>query len=602
MAEDKKIKKTKKVKEKDLISTVKLTAADKIFYRVLDTYLVLILIAVVVPLWSTITTAFRPMSFVGTNVEHMGETDEHVALVSLRSSIDEKLKTISVAPVVTEGEDVADVVVEEVVVDEETASTVGIVTEILKQENMKKSLSAFASNIKGTQKINKTISALATERAKAEKYGAELSVVRNAIYEQDEIIAVSDGKVKVVAEKNAAKLEKQKKSLEAKQRSSSEKILGYEKIIKSLSTKLNTSSERLFLFLGTEPAINSELFAKMTEETMSIASSIKNETEIDMDILAKLSDDISVARKEMNAYIAMNQDKKNSKNIAKVMNNLSASLESKIVAGETLVELRKNIQGAIDLDASLNIGSGLRGMFLAPWHWSIDAFKSLLGNNGFLMAFRNSFIILFFGVFIALLMTIPMAYTLSVKNMPGLKFLNVFILIPYLFNTGMIPMYLVIVKLGLINHIGSIFVPGAIGAYNVLIMRGFFEGIPEELKESARIDGASEVYVLWRIILPLSKPIIMTIGLYYGVSFWNDFMHAVLYLNDNNLQPLPILLRNILLGISMGENIEVSAFGSAPVEAIKAASVFMSAIPMIVAYPFIQKYFTKGTLVGSVKG
>lgn len=602
MAEDKKIKKTKKVKEKDLISTVKLTAADKIFYRVLDTYLVLILIAVVVPLWSTITTAFRPMSFVGTNVEHMGETDEHVALVSLRSSIDEKLKTISVAPVVTEGEDVADVVVEEVVVDEETASTVGIVTEILKQENMKKSLSAFASNIKGIQKINKTISALATERAKAEKYGAELSVVRNAIYEQDEIIAVSDGKVKVVAEKNAAKLEKQKKSLEAKQRSSSEKILGYEKIIKSLSTKLNTSSERLFLFLGTEPAINSELFAKMTEETMSIASSIKNETEIDMDILAKLSDDISVARKEMNAYIAMNQDKKNSKNIAKVMNNLSASLESKIVAGETLVELRKNIQGAIDLDASLNIGSGLRGMFLAPWHWSIDAFKSLLGNNGFLMAFRNSFIILFFGVFIALLMTIPMAYTLSVKNMPGLKFLNVFILIPYLFNTGMIPMYLVIVKLGLINHIGSIFVPGAIGAYNVLIMRGFFEGIPEELKESARIDGASEVYVLWRIILPLSKPIIMTIGLYYGVSFWNDFMHAMLYLNDNNLQPLPILLRNILLGISMGENIEVSAFGSAPVEAIKAASVFMSAIPMIVAYPFIQKYFTKGTLVGSVKG
>ncbi|NLM00668.1 MAG: carbohydrate ABC transporter permease [Treponema sp.] len=298
----------------------------------------------------------------------------------------------------------------------------------------------------------------------------------------------------------------------------------------------------------------------------------------------------------------MNQDKKNSKNIAKVMNNLSASLESKIVAGETLVELRKNIQGAIDLDASLNIGSGLRGMFLAPWHWSIDAFKSLLGNNGFLMAFRNSFIILFFGVFIALLMTIPMAYTLSVKNMPGLKFLNVFILIPYLFNTGMIPMYLVIVKLGLINHIGSIFVPGAIGAYNVLIMRGFFEGIPEELKESARIDGASEVYVLWRIILPLSKPIIMTIGLYYGVSFWNDFMHAMLYLNDNNLQPLPILLRNILLGISMGENIEVSAFGSAPVEAIKAASVFMSAIPMIVAYPFIQKYFTKGTLVGSVKG
>ncbi|MBR4011908.1 MAG: carbohydrate ABC transporter permease, partial [Spirochaetaceae bacterium] len=109
-------------------------------------------------------------------------------------------------------------------------------------------------------------------------------------------------------------------------------------------------------------------------------------------------------------------------------------------------------------------------------------------------------------------------------------------------------------------------------------------------------------YVLIRIILPLSKPIIMTIGLYYGVSFWNDFFHAMLYLNDNNLQPLPILLRNILIGSSMNEVVEVNAFGNAPISAIKAASVFMSAIPMIMAYPFIQKYFTKGTLLGSVKG
>lgn len=248
------------------------------------------------------------------------------------------------------------------------------------------------------------------------------------------------------------------------------------------------------------------------------------------------------------------------------------------------------------------IGTNLQGMFLAPWKWSTAAYKALLGNNGFLLAFKNSLTILVFGVFTALLMTVPFAYTLSVKTLPGRKFLNVFILIPYLFNTGMIPMYLVVVNMGLINHIAAIFVPGAIGTYNVLIMRGFFEGIPEELKESARIDGASEIYVLVRIILPLSKPIIMTIGLYYGVSFWNDFMHAMLYLNDNALQPLPILLRNILMASGMNEFVEVNAFGEAPIAAIKAASVFMSAIPMVIAYPFIQKYFTKGTLVGSIKG
>jgi putative aldouronate transport system permease protein len=133
-------------------------------------------------------------------------------------------------------------------------------------------------------------------------------------------------------------------------------------------------------------------------------------------------------------------------------------------------------------------------------------------------------------------------------------------------------------------------------------MRGFFEGIPDELKESARIDGAAEWYVLVRIILPLSKAIIMTIGLYYGVAFWNDFFHAMLYINKNALQPLPILLRNILMATGLNEFIEINAFGDAPIQAIKAASVFMAAIPMIAAYPFIQKYFTKGTLLGSVKG
>jgi putative aldouronate transport system permease protein len=248
------------------------------------------------------------------------------------------------------------------------------------------------------------------------------------------------------------------------------------------------------------------------------------------------------------------------------------------------------------------IGSNLEGMFLPPWKWSGAAYRALLGNNGFLTAFFNSLKIFVMGVVSALSLTVPLAYALSIKTLPGRKFFNIFILLPYLFNVGLIPSYLVVNRLGLSNHLAAIFLPVAISTYNCLIMRGFFEGVPDELKESARIDGASEITVLVRIMLPLSKPIIMTIGLYYGVQFWNDFFHAMLYINNNELLPLPILLRNILMATGMNEFVEVNAFGEAPIQAIKAASVFMAAIPMIIAYPFIQKYFTKGTLLGSVKG
>lgn len=234
--------------------------------------------------------------------------------------------------------------------------------------------------------------------------------------------------------------------------------------------------------------------------------------------------------------------------------------------------------------------------------WDASAYKALLGNNGFILAFWNSIKIMAFGVITALALTIPMSYCMSVHDLPGRKILNYFVLIPYLFNIGVIPTYLVVTNLHLVNHIASVFIPGAIGTYNCLIMRGFFENIPESLKESARIDGAPEWYVLLSIILPLSKPIIMTIGLYYAVGFWNDFMHPLLYLNESALQPLPILLRNILMGANMNENLDSNAFGDASVQAIKAASVFMSAIPMMLAYPFIQKYFTKGTMLGGVKG
>ena len=248
------------------------------------------------------------------------------------------------------------------------------------------------------------------------------------------------------------------------------------------------------------------------------------------------------------------------------------------------------------------IGTYLEGMFLAPWKWSAGAYRALLGNQGFLNSFWNSIKIMVMGVATALFLTIPMAYALSVKGVPGKKWITIFVMIPYVFNVGVVPTYLLISKLGLTNHLPSVFLPVALSTYNMIIMRQFFEGIPNDLRESAFIDGCNDLQIMFKIILPLSKAIIMTIGLYYAVAFWNDYMRSLLYLQKSSLKPLPLLLRDILIGTSMNDNLEANAFGTAPIEAIKAASVFISAIPMIIAYPFIQRYFTKGTLAGSVKG
>jgi putative aldouronate transport system permease protein len=175
------------------------------------------------------------------------------------------------------------------------------------------------------------------------------------------------------------------------------------------------------------------------------------------------------------------------------------------------------------------------------------------------------------------------------------------VLIPFLFNPGLIPTTWSSPSWAWRTSLCGVFAR-AVSVYNTFVMKSFFQGIPEELKEAALIDGASELYTLFRIILPLSKAILLTVGLFYGVHFWNDFFTPLLYLNNSSLQPLPVLLRNILMAASMNDYVEATAFSDASIASIKAASVFLTALPMVVAYPFIQKYFTKGTLLGSVKG
>ena len=239
--------------------------------------------------------------------------------------------------------------------------------------------------------------------------------------------------------------------------------------------------------------------------------------------------------------------------------------------------------------------------FLSPTKWTIEAFRQLLGHSMFPRALWNSVVITLLGTAISLVLTIPLAYGLSTRTMPGRKLIMTLVLFTYLFSPGLIPVYLLITGMKLTNNYLAIILPPAVSVYNTLVMMSFFEGLPEELKDAARIDGANELQVLWHIILPLSKPILLTIGLFYAVYFWNEFFTPILYLNDSNLMPLPVLLRNILISASFNDYVEYNAFSSSSIESLKAAGVLITMIPMLLVYPWIQRYFTKGTLVGGVK-
>jgi len=239
--------------------------------------------------------------------------------------------------------------------------------------------------------------------------------------------------------------------------------------------------------------------------------------------------------------------------------------------------------------------------FLPFKDWTPEAFTQLMGHTQFPRAFMNSVIITVSGTALSLALTVPLAYGLSNREIPGHKALMFIILLVFLFNPGLVPSYLLVTKLKLTNSFLAIILPPAVSVYNTLVMMSFFEGLPRELREVARLDGANELQVLWHVILPLSKPILLTIGLFYAVHFWNEFFTPILYLNDNDLLPLPVLLRNILISAQFNEFVEFNAFSSTSVESLKAAGVLITMIPMLIIYPWIQRYFTKGTLVGSVK-
>lgn len=256
---------------------------------------------------------------------------------------------------------------------------------------------------------------------------------------------------------------------------------------------------------------------------------------------------------------------------------------------------------AVSLSDSASIASGT--VWLWPKGFNLDMYRYVFEDGRVLKGYKNTLIYVVLGTAISLMVTALGAYSLSKTKLVMGKPILMLIVFTMFFNGGMIPTFLVVKELGFVNTVWGMVLPGAVGTWNLLIMRTFFMGMPQELEESGKIDGLSEVGIFFRIVLPLSKPVLATIGLYYAVGMWNNFMGPLLYLRDADLQPLQVILRNIVLsGQFTGTDGPVVGDIVVVEDGLKFATIMVSTVPILLVYPFIQKYFVKGALIGSVKG
>jgi putative aldouronate transport system permease protein len=240
------------------------------------------------------------------------------------------------------------------------------------------------------------------------------------------------------------------------------------------------------------------------------------------------------------------------------------------------------------------------GYVIIPKSITFEAYKHLLTESDLPKAFSVTVFLTTVGSFINLVGIMSMAYPLSRRNLPGRSFWLLYIFFTMLFSGGLIPTYLIVKSLGLVNTVWAMIIPGAIVTFHVLIMKTFFENIPAELFESARLDGAKELRILGQIVIPLSMPVIMTIALFNMVSHWNTFFSAILYVTDRALHPLQVVVRRMLLETTQDQLSSTQQM--VPTVTLQMAAVVLVSLPMIAVYPFIQKHFTKGMLVGSIKG
>lgn len=238
--------------------------------------------------------------------------------------------------------------------------------------------------------------------------------------------------------------------------------------------------------------------------------------------------------------------------------------------------------------------------------WSLDGYKRVIENKMIATGFLNSFIYSISFSLISVTVTLFAAYPLSQKDLVGKKFFNTFFVITMFFGGGMMPTYLLINRLHMLNTIWAIIIPNAVNVWNIILARTYFKSIPGELREASSVDGASNLLHFFKILLPVCKPIIAVIVLWQFVGMWNSYFDAMIYLEDSSLQPLQLVLRSILIQNTpdpgMVSDIQSAAEMSKIAELLKYSTIVVSSLPLLIMYPFFQKYFDSGVMVGSVKG
>ncbi|WP_412761606.1 carbohydrate ABC transporter permease [Paenibacillus chibensis] len=241
---------------------------------------------------------------------------------------------------------------------------------------------------------------------------------------------------------------------------------------------------------------------------------------------------------------------------------------------------------------------------LWPKGFNLRMYELVLGDPQIWTSYRNTILYTVLGTAIAMLITAMGAYALSRKDMMFHKGFTLLIVFTMFFGGGMIPTFLVVRSLGLVDTIWGMVLPGAVSTWNLILMRTFFSGIPKELEESGRMDGLNDIGIFFRIIVPLSKPVFATISLFYAVGIWNNFLYPLLYLRSQELFPLQVLLRNLVLAgsVSSGQVTQIGGDNLVVEDSLKYATIMVSTLPILILYPFVQKYFVKGSMIGAVKG
>lgn len=258
---------------------------------------------------------------------------------------------------------------------------------------------------------------------------------------------------------------------------------------------------------------------------------------------------------------------------------------------------------AVSLSSNRAVSSGIVALW--PVEATLKSYEVLFQGSSILKAFMNSVTLTVVGTALCLLFTVLAAYPLSKKLFYARKQLTLAIVFTMLFAGGLIPTYLVVNSLGLINSYGAIWLPALVSAYNMLIMKSYFENMPEELEEAAKMDGCGEVLYISKILLPLSGPMLATIGLFYGVGFWNTFMSVLIYINDTDKYNLTVLVQNMIQSQSLlatMTNLQPEEMAQIASEGVKSSGIMVMVIPLLAVYPFLQKYFVKGAMIGAIKG